>query len=107
MAQLMEAQRRLTPAGAGRTKTNRHPTRCTWAYPRRCGENATNDVNNTICGGLPPQVRGEPPQPKGRRAGARLTPAGAGRTWRLPLNPEMSRAYPRRCGENHCAAAWA
>ena len=91
---------RLTPAGAGRTTRSRTGPWPSWAYPRRCGENLTEQRSILTTSGLPPQVRGER-QPRGRQSRRPgLTPAGAGRT-----DPEMRGrvvrwAYPRRCGEN-------
>ena len=90
----------LTPAGAGRTKRcSARPRRCT-AYPRRCGENQDSAAFSSPAEGLPPQVRGEPPQQPARRCGLGLTPAGAGRTGAAGLGLRLSGAYPRRCGEN-------
>ena len=91
----------LTPAGAGRTGRLLTLPSLFSAYPRRCGENVALAVSMIGAVGLPPQVRGEPSQPRRGRSCTRLTPAGAGRTCAASASPWGSRAYPRRCGENN------
>ena len=90
----------LTPAGAGRTTGCSPWSATSWAYPRRCGENAESARLLAADGGLPPQVRGEPKHPISAPIWAGLTPAGAGRTSRTRTPRPNHRAYPRRCGEN-------
>ena len=91
---------RITPAGAGKTKTSLEVISSCQDHPRRCGENTQYLRQGTTETGSPPQVRG-------KRAGSRttltkpgITPAGAGKTPpRLrPYAAQMD--HPRRCGEN-------
>ena len=70
----------ITPAGAGKTLSIRHPAGAGRDHPRRCGENMLKKETMTAQEGSPPQVRGKQ---KGRScccALARITPAGAGKT---------------------------
>ena len=92
---------RITPAGAGKTfcvgKTH-------WEHrdhPRRCGENLDGEEVGIDDKGSPPQVRGKLSIgfcPAGKY---RITPAGAGKTKRLPPCPAWRQDHPRRCGENY------
>ena len=91
---------RLTPAGAGRTPSERPSASSIWAYPRRCGENRTRNPTRGRTRGLPPQVRGEPRRHHAHAAPVGLTPAGAGRTSPQDYHSQYHLAYPRRCGEN-------
>ena len=71
---------RITPAGAGKTRSPYNAARNTEDHPRRCGENQSspNPAHNNI--GSPPQVRGKPDPPAIAIPPARITPAGAGKT---------------------------
>ena len=73
-------RKRITPAGAGKTKNGRQAVQRPQDHPRRCGE-------NTLCGCRRAGMQGSPPQVRGKRIGAlagmeqnRITPAGAGKT---------------------------
>ena len=78
---------RITPAGAGKT-------RC-WAasrvslrdHPRRCGENECPLLKSRGQLGSPPQVRGKLQLATGLGKTVRITPAGAGKTFKFPQNP--------------------
>ena len=74
-------QKRITPAGAGKTVTDTY-------HPH-------------IHAGSPPQVRGKQAAESCQAAMLRITPAGAGKTFRIPLAVRPSKDHPRRCGENH------
>ena len=73
-------QKRITPAGAGKTVTDTY-------HPH-------------IHAGSPPQVRGKQAAESCQAAMLRITPAGAGKTFRIPLAVRPSKDHPRRCGEN-------
>ena len=91
---------RLTPAGAGSTRTqqrNRAPAR---AYPRRCGEHVIIAIHSLPPLGLPPQVRGAQHLELQARNEVGLTPAGAGSTVHRSGFSGGCPAYPRRCGEH-------
>ncbi len=92
--------RRLTPAGAGRTRPRCSSRRSTAAHPRRRGENEHVPRTLSPWRGSPPQARGER-RPRHRGHGARrLTPAGAGETARRRRPWPSTTAHPRRRGEN-------
>ena len=50
---------RITPAGAGKTKTPYRTAGKEQDHPRRCGENASEDLSELATAGSPPQVRGK------------------------------------------------
>ena len=52
--------RRITPAGAGKTYHKKRTCLWTKDHPRRCGENANTHGYGGAKGGSPPQVRGKP-----------------------------------------------
>ena len=91
---------RITPAGAGKTLGIGGSVFPRQDHPRRCGENActfTVELNNK---GSPPQVRGKPITEAFKADIDRITPAGAGKTWRLRQTLPTAQDHPRRCGEN-------
>ena len=75
-------QRRITPAGAGKTAAVKLEACIQQDHPRRCGENRRAGLNRSQRRGSPPQVRGKhifdifSCFPHG------ITPAGAGKTAR-------------------------
>ena len=74
----------ITPAGAGKTLRRQERNTPRWDHPRRCGENALLFYGQTMGLGSPPQVRGKRAHCAGRKRSGRITPAGAGKTRRLP-----------------------
>ncbi len=97
----------ITPAGAGKTRYARRCTDFAWDHPRRCGENAVLVAFPLSVIGSPPQVRGKPSYFSGLCAARRITPAGAGKTFRRRQSFRTNMDHPRRCGENqtHLPAA--
>ena len=92
--------RRITPAGAGKTQTDGFTCDEGWDHPRRCGENLTADRPLTNLLGSPPQVRGKPKTAAAQFFTERITPAGAGKTKTEKGEPKKEQDHPRRCGEN-------
>ena len=91
---------RITPAGAGKTRTAHTLTFARRDHPRRCGENFETAVDCFLLLGSPPQVRGKPVQCSALARVIGITPAGAGKTV-LPLFSDFLHwDHPRRCGEN-------
>ncbi len=76
------------------------PIRRAEAHPRWCGEN--HKVGGVDCHihGSSPLVRGKPLKDRKGYEGARLIPAGAGKTRGRPSRQRPARAHPRWCGEN-------
>ena len=96
-----QAQRRITPACAGRSSRGA-PTACIARdHPRVCGEKDFVIYETPPVLGSPPRVRGEVTPSRVRNRCIRITPACAGRrsTW----GPHRCSAgdHPRVCGEKH------
>ena len=91
---------RITPAGAGKTRSARLCRRQLWDHPRRCGENYSRTANSAARVGLPPQVRGKPTLDDTAHIAVRITPAGAGKTAAGLSDCRAGWDHPRRCGEN-------
>ena len=90
----------ITPAGAGKTRFFSNFTSPLKDHPRRCGENFAPVAACMILIGSPPQVRGKHSSKNVSMLLMRITPAGAGKTFRIPLAVRPSKDHPRRCGEN-------
>ena len=97
---LLVLSRRITPAGAGKTKTRAGFYRPRRDHPRRCGENSVSIPLIFDSAGSPPQVRGKQLKQHCAECCARITPAGAGKTLRAHVNAVVTADHPRRCGEN-------
>ena len=93
---------RITPAGAGKTLTREAGCDKIKDHPRRCGENHIPHRGVYSLSGSPPQVRGKQTRAERGRSEKRITPAGAGKTFRSTAHKSRNPDHPRRCGEN-CA----
>ena len=71
---------RITPAGAGKTKSFSRDVSAGQDHPRRCGENSVFVTMVRITPGSPPQVRGKLSLLRRHCTHHRITPAGAGKT---------------------------
>ena len=91
---------RITPAGAGKTRTKRTYRPDKTDHPRRCGENIHGGLPSSRLRGSPPQVRGKHDRHVKRLLIVRITPAGAGKTNTAPGEGSVVTDHPRRCGEN-------
>ena len=91
---------RITPAGAGKTKTPTSAVLLARDHPRRCGENQSTFISSLYRAGSPPQVRGKPLCCRHRDLRSRITPAGAGKTSIKRYTTSPIWDHPRRCGEN-------
>ena len=74
--------KRITPAGAGKTVTYLHDVESAKDHPRRCGENLLGIQRMRQPRGSPPQVRGKQQKYLPLFKLLRITPAGAGKTYR-------------------------
>ena len=92
---------RITPAGAGKTATGTAYEKEGRDHPRRCGENAFGPEVDFALAGSPPQVRGKRKGDKNMTKFEGITPAGAGKTFNLPIRRTAAQDHPRRCGENY------
>ena len=93
-------QKRITPAGAGKTGGGELSGGDVEDHPRRCGENISDPACCSSIKGSPPQVRGKPERNISGRSGFGITPAGAGKTCFVILISSVLQDHPRRCGEN-------
>ena len=94
-------QRRITPAGAGKTyDLYVQMIRCK-DHPRRCGENHVSTLQALHHQGSPPQVRGKLKKGVLSLGETRITPAGAGKTFTVFYMRILIQDHPRRCGENN------
>ena len=73
---------RITPAGAGKTTNPQIQKINAQDHPRRCGENDAGDYFINYVMGSPPQVRGKHVVGTSQLFSRRITPAGAGKTYR-------------------------
>ena len=94
------AAARITPAGAGKTVYRCLPAERYTDHPRRCGENTNMVVDKNSACGSPPQVRGKLRNKTPTIVIARITPAGAGKTYLEGGFWAGHWDHPRRCGEN-------
>ena len=94
------ALRRITPAGAGKTSLWSGVCGACPDHPRRCGENARYHLCGHKRMGSPPQVRGKQRAAAAPPERRRITPAGAGKTFRSFGFLCSIGDHPRRCGEN-------
>ena len=93
---------RITPAGAGKTKSLCFRSRVKEDHPRRCGENYNTYSYRRIQRGSPPQVRGKHARSFASTSADGITPAGAGKTGGKDRSGVSNGDHPRRCGENVC-----
>ena len=119
--QVLSVCTRITPAGAGKTKSPALLQFTPQDHPRRCGENSSSlpywldsaritpagAGKTPHCGGVCVYLKGSPPQVRGKLSSSisaqysvRITPAGAGKTRIAHMGRRHSRDHPRRCGEN-------
>ena len=91
---------RITPAGAGKTRTKQTYQPDKTDHPRRCGENSVMSARLLLRLGSPPQVRGKRLRACPTAAQDGITPAGAGKTEISARKYYPVPDHPRRCGEN-------
>ena len=102
-----DAQCRITPADAGKT-----PSCTTFAplvqdHPRGCGENDTEQSISEMNEGSPPRMRGKLLSPFALKLRERITPADAGKTPTLCLQPMYAVGSPPRMrGKQLLSVLW-
>ena len=105
--QVLSVCTRITPAGAGKTKSPALLQFTPQDHPRRCGENSSSlpywldsaritpagAGKTPHCGGVCVYLKGSPPQVRGKLSSSisaqysvRITPAGAGKTYCIAFN---------------------
>ena len=92
-------RRRITPAHAGKRSPMRPSASLSRDHPRVCGEKLGFPSATLYALGSPPCMRGKEILPPGQLAGARITPAYAGKSFLERIKASISRDHPRACGE--------
>ena len=90
----------ITPAHAGKTKSQSHLIPSTRDHPRVCGENDRQRVPRNRQRGSPPRVRGKRRDASSCGEFRRITPACAGKTKKKDIPFLHVADHPRVCGEN-------
>ena len=84
------ADRRITPADAGKTGRCFPEQDSDEDHPRGCGENTGRQKGCIIWLGSPPRMRGKQETEISPKKSARITPADAGKTWKFFFHsPEL------------------
>ena len=91
---------RITPACAGKTRTDFCTVSAGQDHPRVCGENKFLEEAVSAAKGSPPRVRGKPPVSCSCIMTTRITPACAGKTTQCTEGITVRKDHPRVCGEN-------
>ena len=89
----------ITPAYAGKRSTNRRKPRCRWDHPRLCGEKSAMSALADWTVGSPPPMRGKAVEFRGCDNLVGITPAYAGKRFRLFAWLRENGDHPRLCGE--------
>ena len=100
VSQLSVRTLRITPADAGKTRSQIVPRARGQDHPRGCGENSITRVLEVTRQGSPPRMRGKHVYHEDGTGIFRITPADAGKTpFRLKAIATLQ-DHPRGCGEN-------
>ena len=89
----------ITPAYAGKRRSDWIIRSTYWDHPRVCGEKFWALVRAVMALGSPPRVRGKGYDVVGRLGGVRITPACAGKRPKSRKNGPNTWDHPRVCGE--------
>ena len=92
-------QARITPAYAGKSGAGGHGQRWHRDHPRVCGEKPHFLPQTGAAMGSPPRMRGKVLFWAKRLCGRRITPAYAGKSFRLSDSGSLKKDHPRVCGE--------
>ena len=90
----------ITPAHAGKTRRQRPPPPSRTDHPRACGENVRPWSRISTFSGSPPRMRGKQQAIFISVLKGRITPAHAGKTYRVRHERGTRLDHPRACGEN-------
>ena len=90
---------RITPAYAGKSRSQHLPPSLSWDHPRLCGEKKVEAALDAGFSGSPPPMRGKAFLTTCRSLSNRITPAYAGKSPHLFAAHFCGRDHPRLCGE--------
>ena len=96
---LSNANRRITPAHAGKSKNFIRHTFTNKDHPRSCGEKMCPQQHSVLRAGSPPLMRGKVNLRPKLQSIKGITPAHAGKSYRLSENHGSDKDHPRSCGE--------
>ena len=89
----------ITPAYAGKSPTCDFCGRGTWDHPRLCGEKSDRSATCFFKSGSPPPMRGKVRGRRQQECCGGITPAYAGKRYRMEQRFPEYRDHPRLCGE--------
>ena len=90
---------RITPAYAGKSLCNIPEGLFREDHPRVCGEKRADVTGHSLVKGSPPRMRGKGGALSSAASFPRITPAYAGKSFRLLGLGVVHRDHPRVCGE--------
>ena len=90
---------RITPAYAGKSHLNCHFPKFKQDHPRLCGEKNGDTEFNCSIPGSPPPMRGKEDLCAKKLIEFRITPAYAGKRFKIGTAALSGRDHPRLCGE--------
>ena len=89
----------ITPAYAGKSRSDRCRNRGTEDHPRLCGEKVILNRFTAFTIGSPPPMRGKVEQREQMQISIRITPAYAGKSFFDDPPESLFEDHPRLCGE--------
>ena len=95
----------ITPACAGKRRSDWIIRSIYWDHPRMCGEKDKAKEMGATTKGSPPRMRGKGPAGQILVVSVGITPACAGKSRSQPRLPCTGRDHPRACGEKRFASA--
>ena len=102
-----QSQLRITPAYAGKRRTQNGKDTPRWDHPRVCGEKPLDHAPHLSAQGSPPRMRGKGPLSTHGTRGLGITPAYAGKRNPPRRNRPARQDHPRVCGEKLlCCMRW-
>ena len=90
----------ITPACAGKTKRTQYHAQSTRDHPRMCGKNLQTLRPMHLMPGSPPHVREKLATSLRGVPGSGITPACAGKTFKIGDSMPRGWDHPRMCGKN-------
>ena len=96
----LESRIGITPARAGKTMTLAYGSRTYGDHSRSCGKDQFVKMKVTYCQGSPPLVRERLVICAFIALGVRITPARAGKTYRMIHRGSIYEDHPRSCGKD-------
>ena len=94
----------ITPAYAGKRIAELQTPAVSWDHPRVCGEKVPITCVPKYALGSPPRMRGKEKYSATKKHGPRITPAYAGKSYKVMGNGSCSQDHPRVCGEKFSGA---